>query len=158
MKALSKRRRYVGKFLETAELSGAERVAGWQELASLHRAAGDAAGELHALCQAAVVPSVGSENLGDRANEVNRRLKTFRESGIDVIGDVREDLQALITAMERRFSRLSATDCSRLAWLYLNVRGGKRDRALDVAREGLVRERHNEHCRRLVERLEGKNV
>lgn len=146
--------RYVSKFLETAELSGADRIAGWKELASLCRAAEDPIGEIHALCQAAVVPSTGDENLGDRANELNRRLKTFKETGTDVVADVREDLEVVIGEMEKRLPRLTATDCSRLAWLHLNVSVGNKERALDVAREGLSRDGTNEHCRRLIERLQ----
>ena len=54
--------------------------------------------------------------------------------------------------MERRLGELTATDCSRLAWLYLNV--GNDDRARDIVRLGVDREPSNDFCRNLVERLD----
>jgi len=44
-----------------------------------------------------------------------------------------------------------ATDCSRLAWLYLNIRN--RERALDIAEKELSRDWDNPYCQNLVERL-----
>ena len=54
--------------------------------------------------------------------------------------------------MELCLRKLTATDCSRLAWLYLNV--GNDDRARDIARLGLERESDNYYCLKLVERLD----
>ena len=54
--------------------------------------------------------------------------------------------------MENRLKNLSATNCSRLAWLYLNV--GNPQRALDVAKVGVEREPDNEHCQKLIRKLD----
>jgi hypothetical protein len=54
-------------------------------------------------------------------------------------------------AMERHIDELTATDCSRLAWLYLNIR--REDRAREIAKIGLDRDPNNEHCMNLVRRL-----
>ena len=54
--------------------------------------------------------------------------------------------------METRLGDLSATNCSRLAWLYLNV--GNPTRALDVAKLGVEQEPENEHCQNLILKLD----
>ena len=51
----------------------------------------------------------------------------------------------VIKEMERKLDRLSATDCSRLAWLHLNV--GNSDRAMDVARVGITKDPTNDYCK-----------
>ena len=53
--------------------------------------------------------------------------------------------------MEQRLGELTATDYSRLSWLYLNV--GNDERALDIARLGVEREPDNYFCLRLVQKL-----
>ncbi len=57
----------------------------------------------------------------------------------------------LARLMEMRLGDASATDLSRLAWLYLH--SGDDSRALVVADLGLEREADNIYCQRLVTRL-----
>ena len=65
---------------------------------------------------------------------------------------VKELLGRVIEKMESHRNELSATNCSRLAWLYLNV--GNTERALDTARTGIEREPTNEYCQKLISRFE----
>ena len=67
-------------------------------------------------------------------------------------GEVRELLQRVIDKLEQRVNELSGTDCSRLAWLHLNVKNA--DRARDIVKIGLRRDPRNEHCQNLLSRLE----
>jgi hypothetical protein len=60
-------------------------------------------------------------------------------------------VERVAAAMERHIGNLSATDCSRLAWLYLNI--GKDARARDIAETGMKRDQGNEHCQNLIQRL-----
>ena len=142
---------YLRRFLEATEIP--DRFAGWLRLAELRRACEDAVGEVHALCQAALLPSSDSQNRSDVANRLNNRLRDLKGRDTwDVTAiEIQKLLNGLIARMERYFKDLSATDCSRLAWLYLNV--GNSERALEVASEGLTRDASNYYCQRLIDRL-----
>lgn len=66
--------------------------------------------------------------------------------------DRRLVVQELVDLMEAKIAEASATDISRLAWLYLHLRNEARSLAL--VHEGLRRDPGNMHCQNLVERLE----
>ena len=57
----------------------------------------------------------------------------------------------LAAIMERHRESATATDLSRLAWLYLHC--GDADAALRTAERGLEAEPYNVHCFRLVRRI-----
>ena len=139
---------YLRSFLGAADIS--ELLDGWLQLADLCAANDDVLGEVHALCEAALLPTTDAEDVGRFANRLNQRLYDFKVQSLDRAwsGDVRELLSRVIDKMEKGIGVLSATNCSRLAWLYLNV--GNSERALHVARIGAKLEPENEHCRKLV--------
>ena len=146
---------YVRSFLETADIP--DQLQAWERLAELCQASDDPVGEVHALCEAALLPTSTQEDLARFANRLNNRLRDLKEQSIEDArsGSVRENLMRVIEAMENYRMTLASTDCSRLAWLYLNV--GNQERARDVARLGLERDPSNEYCRGLIARLEGRN-
>jgi len=143
---------YLRNFLGAADVS--ELVDGWLQLADLCAADNDVLGEVHALCEAALLPTADADDVGRFANRLNQRLYEFKVQSLDKAwsGDVRELLSRVTDRMEKGIGVLSATNCSRLAWLYLNV--GNSDRALHVARIGAKRDPENEHCQNLVRKLE----
>ena len=143
---------YVRKFLQSAEPQ--EKIEAWRKLAKLCRAGGDAKGEVQALCELALLLSTSQDELGDIASHLNNRLRDLKLQGFEEAwsGEVRELILKVVRAMERHISELTATNCSRLAWLYLNT--GNEERAYDVTRAGIEREPSNEHCQKLIERLE----
>ena len=143
---------YVRNFLMEAEI--ADRYGAWIRLARLCRVSEDPRGEIHAICETALLPTVNQGDLGELANHLNNRIRDLKAQGVDDAWspEVRELLIRVAEVMERRLGELSGSECSRLAWLYLNV--GNSDRALDVARVGIESEPDNVHCQRLVERLE----
>ena len=150
-----KAKRYLQRFLEVADVQEKRRA--WQQLADLCRATGDVVGEVHALAESALLPIVRPEEIGALANQINNRIRELRRGqGVDEAWspEVRLLIEQVARAMDRHIGKLSATDCSRLAWLYLNT--GNDTRATDVARIGVQRDQHNEHCQRLLHRLEGR--
>ena len=143
---------YIRSFLIEAEV--ADRYGAWMRLARLCRISDDPRGEIHAICEAALLPTVSQRDLGELANHLNNRIRDLKTQGVDDAWspEVRELLARVAGVMERRLRELSGSECSRLAWLYLNV--GNSQRALDIARIGIKTEPDNVHCQRLVERLE----
>ena len=147
-----KAKEYIRNFLREAD--GAQRYDAWIRLARLCEVTGDPRGEIHSICEAALLPTVSISDLGELANHINNRIRDLKEKGIEEAwsSEVRELLTRVAEMMERHLNELSATDCSRLAWLYLNV--GRQDRAREVARIGIGKDRDNFYCQRLVERLD----
>ena len=95
-----------------------------------------------------------NKGIGQWANRLNNRIRDLKDRSIQDAwsGEVKELLGRLVEAMEKHLKKLSATDCSRLAWLHFNI--GNAERALDVARNGIEREPANEYCQKLISGLE----
>ena len=142
---------YIRRYLEVASPLEKPRI--WAKLADRCRSSNDELGEIHALCEAAIESHSDVERLGEHGNRLNNRIRAMKEQRRDIVWS--EEIVALLAGVtavfEKRLSELNATNCSRLAWLYLNV--GRTDRARDVAKLGLQREPSNEYCQRLVQKL-----
>ena len=144
--------RYLKAFIESADPP--EKKLAWERLVLLYSKSNDTVGEIHALCELALLPTSDHLDLGKIANQLNGRIRELKDRRIaDAWShEVRELLQEVIRSMEHKLDKLSATHCSRLAWLHLNVEN--RERALDVAKIGLARDPENEHCQKLIRGLE----
>ena len=147
-----KAKEYIRNFLREAD--GASRHDAWIRLARLCEVTGDPRGEIHSICEAALLPTVSISELGELANHINNRIRDLKGKRIEEAwsSEVRELLARVAQVMERHLNELSATDCSRLAWLYLNI--GRHDRAGEVARIGIGKDSDNFYCQRLVEQLD----
>ncbi|MCY4261299.1 MAG: NB-ARC domain-containing protein [Rhodobacteraceae bacterium] len=145
-------KQYLRRYLEVSPTSKKEEV--WCKLAALCRASKDATEEIHALCEAALLSSSNAEKLENYANHLNNRIKELKSDSIEEAwsSEVRDILQKVIKEMDRCLSDLTATGCSRLAWLHLNV--GNDERARDIARHGIDSEPDNVYCQKLVKRLD----
>ena len=143
---------YMRNYLERAPIP--DRQSAWLRLADLCQLSQDPVGEVHALSEAALLPTLDQENLGSFANRLNNRIRDLKGRSIADAwsGEIRELLQRFIREMEKQLQNLSATNCSRLAWLYLNI--GNPQRALDVAKVGVERDPANEHCQNLILKLD----
>ena len=143
---------YLRNYLEYTSMP--DRQITWMKLADLCQASQDPIGEVHALSEAALLPTSNLENLGNFANRLNTRIRDLKGRSITDAwsGEIRELLERVIGVMETHLEDLSATDCSRLAWLYLNI--SNHQRALDVAKRGIEREPENEHCQNLILKLD----
>ena len=143
---------YVRRYLEG--VAKADRLEGWEKLADICRLTEDYDGEMHALGEAAALSDNEEWEMGRMANRLNQlidHVKKKRKMDTRSV-EMRRTVKGVIRVMESRLSELSATNCSRLAWLHLNV--GNEDRAVDVARLGIGRDPDNEHCVRLMRRLD----
>ena len=147
---LSKAKDYVRRFLQTADV--ASRQDAWIRLADLCNKGGDSVGEIHAICEASLLPTSTPTDLGQFARRLNHRLYAIKTAGeVDIVSSVlREHIRRVAEHMDRYSDRFSATGCSALAWLYAN--SGDHDKAYDTAMKGLQIEPNNEHCRRLVDK------
>jgi hypothetical protein len=143
---------YLRRYLESSEQS--ERESAWFWLADLCHADNDPTGEVHALGEVAMLTTATPETLGIVANRINNKLRELKSRGVEKSwsSEVQQLIERVAEEMRRQISDLDATDCSRLAWLYLNM--GNAERARDVTRAGLEKDRSHEHCLRLMERLE----
>ena len=141
---------YLGRYLELA--APEEKVEIWGRRAGIFAIQGNAVDELHALAEVALATNSGEE-MGRMANRINNKLQELGERKAEVLQSfgVRELITTVGERMHRRLRSLSATDCSRLAWLLLNL--GEEGRACDVARRGVEVNPESYHCKRLVARL-----
>ena len=146
---------YLRNYLECA--STPEQKHAWLKMATLCQSTLDQVGEIHALSETALLMASDQEQLGNYATRLNQRIRALKAQGseddwFNIVRVVRGFLNRVIQAMEKNFSELSATNCSRLAWLHLNV--GSVERALDVARAGIGRDPTNDHCQNLIRKLD----
>jgi len=149
--AAERAKTYLRSFLEIADPPEKREI--WLRLADLCRSTGDSVGEVHALSEAALLPTADTESIGEIANRLNNRIRELKGRRIEDAwsSEVLSLLRQVIEAMEKRINDLSATGCSRLAWLHLNVQD--EDRAREVAQIGIRRDPNDEHCQNLVRRL-----
>lgn len=134
-------------YLEVAE-SPEDRQRGWDRLADLCLRGGDIDGEAHALMELCQVPGVSFDYLSDTVN----RFNALGTSGYRLDTEEKQLLvRRVAQTMERRIDEGSATDCSRLAWLYRHMR--EDERARHYVQLGLERDPENEYCDRLARRL-----
>ena len=144
-------KRYLRQYLENAPLH--EKMAGWRKLADLCRSTDDVRGEVHALAEAALLPTASVAEMGTFANRINMRIRELKGRRVEDAWspEVRMFIERVADAMKACMAELSATECSRLAWLYLNI--GSTERARDVARRGIELDPNNEHCLNLAQKL-----
>jgi hypothetical protein len=151
LESKKKAKEYLRRYLERAEES--EKATALLKLAEICHSTEDAVGEVHALSEIALLPTTNPEEYGMIANRINNRIRDLKGRRVEEAWseEVRLLIEKVARIMERRLKDLSADDCSRLAWLYLNIRN--EDKARDVTREGIKKDPNNEHCLKLAEKL-----
>ena len=143
---------YLRRFIEVA--SGSEKREAWLSLADRCRSSQDPIGEIHAICEVALLLGTDLDGLVALANRLDNRLRELKDNRSEDAWspEVRVLLNKIIQVMEQHLPDLNATGCSRLAWLYLYV--NNEARARDIARAGIERDPDNIHCQRLIARLD----
>ena len=123
----------------------------WKSLSRICMDYGDWEGESSALLEIVGIPLVPYEDISFAAYRVN---KYYSENSID--SDLTRNylIQLIIEKMEQRIKEANAADCSRLAWLCLNMQDEAK--ALKYAQKGLRLDNANKHCIRLVQKLQTK--
>ena len=152
----SKAKRYLERFVEYC--SPEDRSGAWLQLAGLCTESKDVAGEIRALCEAGIATGDDLENLGYIVKRVNRRLVEIKYDAGPLVRtpSVSQMLRMLAEHLEQRRSRLDSDTCSGMGWLHLNVELSQVTRRLArrAARLGLKKDPTNEHCLKLLARLE----
>ena len=126
----------------------------WKRIAAIHEGRGNLYEALDALAQTTRQPGTTVDDLSDTAIRINSMLRARDKSDLD--RHLKDTLiQDVVNEMESHLDSLNADDCSKLAWLYMNT--GDEYNARRVAEQGLAREHDNQHCQKLLDRLE-RNV
>ena len=127
-----------------------EQSRAWEQLTKLCRETGDSLGEVHALIEISQLADTSLNRMSAAANRFNSLLSS---------GELRLDTaekqvmaKKLATAMEGRIADGDATDCSRLAWLFLHLHD--ETGARKYAETGLSLDWDNRYCRGLMESLD----
>ena len=86
------------------------------------------------------------------SNAANTLNAIFANPDVDLEGHEKTVIvNRVIAAMRLHIAEVDATDCSRLAWLYVRV--GDLDCARRLTQQGLSLDSSNEYCLRLTQRL-----
>jgi len=121
----------------------------WRRLAVLSGQADDAPAEAHALVEVAIRSRVYQDAsfAAQRINALLRagRLQLDREERRPLVG-------RLVKRLEDDLHEADATDCSRIAWLHLNL--GEPSAARSIVDSGLRKDPRNQHCLGLRDRLD----
>jgi energy-coupling factor transporter ATP-binding protein EcfA2 len=143
---------YLRAYLEFPNAPNKEKI--WFWLSSICHESNDVTGEIHALTEIALNQTATVETMGIVAEKINNRLRILKDRGLNVSWspEVKSLIERTAELMYRHLVELDAQACSRLAWLYLNI--GNPSRARDIAKHGISKDLHNEHCIRILERLE----
>jgi len=141
---------YLRRYLQV-EPNGADAQAAWQELELLYRKQDDAIAGCGAFIRAAEYSDPPLARISSMANWLNSNYKAKQSLSVDERAAVFLPLASL---MEQHITEASATDLSRLGWLYLNT--GDVRRAKEVTELGIERDPMNLHCEKLLERLESQ--
>ena len=139
----------IRSFLEYAPKGDENIPVQWEKMAYLYRKAGDPNGEVQALYGLCQVEELDYKNLSDCANRLNAVCKDH----YDFIDSAEKEIifKTMIERMEEGFSEADATDCSRIAWLYMNMRDEAN--ALKYASKGLEVDPNNDYCQRLKQKF-----
>lgn len=143
---------YIRSFLQDAKLP--EKRSAWSKLERLYRMDAEMMGEIQSICEGALLPTTDDQTLSDDINRLNYRIHFYknRGHGFSMPAEVRNNLSRVAEHLYNRISLISSTDCSRLAWLFVNA--GNIDRGLDIARLGLEKDPSDEHCIRFIEKFQ----
>lgn len=129
------------KYLEYASDSE-EAVSAWQFLADINERIGDMQGVVHALIEKCMV---GNRQYQEISSVVNKFNEMLRRKILDVDSEEKKVLvKKLVGLMEDRIDEATATDCSRIAWSYLNIQ--EEEKAVQYTDLGLSKDSTNEYC------------
>jgi len=146
------RAKYLRRYIEADPVSLGSAQA-WRGLARLLQRAGDTEGEILALGEVGRHLHSNIKEVSDAANGLNTALRNRSIDGSSLSNTAkREAIGWVIKRLRDAYNSLSATDLSRLAWLYLNT--GNEIEARKIAQEGLNRQPDNDYCMRLLDRLQ----
>jgi len=146
--SLSRTKGAIERYLE-ATPHDATQLDGWERLAAVCRKTHDTRCVVHALLQLCELPNVGLHAISNAANTLNGIFGS-PECSLDW-QEKTTTANRVIKAMRAYIADVDATDCSRLAWLYVRI--GDHESARQLTKLGLSLDPSNEYCLRLAQRL-----
>jgi len=140
----------VKRYIETSPDNQNELSLAWQELARLCNQSEDWAGEIQALVELCQLPNTPFYDISNSANRVN---SLFMNQFYALDSEEKRIIsQKLAEVMENRiYDEGDATDCSRLAWLFVRLKN--ENKAKKIIDYGLRIEPDNEYCNKFLNRL-----
>ncbi len=142
----------VRRYIESIPNDFANQEAAWSQLAGLCQITWDTVGEIHALVEMCQLPDVPFRTVSDAVNRVNA---LFAGPHFVLDSDEKKIVsQRLAQVMENRINEGDATDCSRLAWLFLRLH--QDDKAARFVEMGLTIDPDNDYCNNLAGRVLGQ--
>ena len=145
---LQRAKRAIERYLESSDDTGCRKRA-WEKRVEYCRRTEDWLGEVQSLVELSRLPGVPFDEISEAANRLNslQRYHQFLD-----FYEVKSLVATLADTMASRIAQEGdATDCSRLAWLYLRL--GDELKAAQLMRRGLELEPENEYCSKLQEKL-----
>ena len=143
---VEKAKEAIRRYLESTDWDYSLQEEAWLRLAALCQQTTDWAGEIHSLVVMCQLPDTPFEVV---SNSVNRINELFREQYLVLDSEEKRIVsKRLAEIMENRISEGDATDCSRLAWLYIRLRD--EEKARSVVSLGLSLEPDNQFCKSLA--------
>ena len=139
---------YLLRYLQSS--AGTDDVEGWKRLQRFYNAAGKVTDEINSLTQLARATAATIQDVSFAAKRMNQLISENKR--ILEQDDRLQWIRELVAVMNRRKKECSATDLSRLAWLYVNM--GEIDNAKTIVLDALRLEPDNIYCLGLKEKLE----
>jgi hypothetical protein len=136
--------------LRYLERDGKDDSRAWKRAADMFGKANQVHDEINALVGLAKSKDVATYLVSNAVNRVNSLLKAS-PSSLDQ-SDRIQLARELAETLDRRRNECTATDLSRLAWLYLTLQ--ETEKAKEVVLIGLQESPDNTHCQNLLQRLE----
>jgi hypothetical protein len=141
------------RYIESGENNENTQIKVWNRLAQAYRNNKEYEKEIHALVEQCQIKNILFFNITESVNRVNL---IFSSNDCDLNQDEKRIIsEKLVKIMENRINEANADDCSRLAWLYLRL--NNLTKAREIANRGLAIEVDNEHCQKIIERLDNQN-
>jgi tetratricopeptide (TPR) repeat protein len=138
----------IMRYLENPSDGEENQREAWTRLANLCRRTNNYSGEVHALLQISLLPGAAFRSCSDAVHRLNSLIN--QNYVLDTVEkqSVGEDLASV---MAKRIDEGDATDCSRLAWLYIHL--GDKQSARYFTELGLEQDPNNLYCCKLAETL-----
>ncbi|MBU1934677.1 hypothetical protein KKF04_01350 [Patescibacteria group bacterium] len=132
----------IRRFLESTPKDYDQQEKAWNNLSNLCHFTNDYMGEISSLVELCKLEGIPFEIISNAVNRVNalfiNRSFTIDSEEKKVIS------QTLAEIMASRIVEGDATDCSRLAWLYLRIQ--EEDKAFEIVERGLKIDNENDYC------------
>jgi hypothetical protein len=148
---LERAKEAITRYLETGPKIDEQQLA-WQKLAHLCVRTKDWTREIQAQVELCTLPGTPFDTISNAANRLNGLLFSQHFLAME---DKIPMLRRLTQVMDPRIDEGNATDCSRLAWLYLHLQNEQR--AKELVMKGLQLDPTNEHCVKIRLKLRNRH-